>query len=135
MWIDTTFDADHMTPIKVGFMSDDYFALIAARPEWGTYLSIGERVLVVLEGTDGELLAYQVVGEAEGEKFEIPPTREPPSTQPAPTPQATAAPQATATPRPPASAAPSPGNPVICQGATLAVLVSLLAAFIFARRQ
>ena len=147
MWIDTTFDADHMIPVKVGFMSEGYFALVAARPEWGTYLSIGERVLVVLEGTDGEPLAYQVVGQGEGEKFEIPPTKEALPTQAAPTlqattdaqatpvAQATAVPRATATPRQSASTSPSPGNPVVCQGATLAVLVSLLVAFVFARRQ
>jgi len=127
MWIDTTYDADRMKPRKVGYLSDDYFALVAARSEWGAYLGLGERVLVVLDG-----VAYQVVTEGEGERIELP------------TPRATATPRAT---RPPAStrvptATPAPGgNPtpenggqIICRGAPVAVLLALLAAFWFTRR-
>lgn len=65
-WVDTTFDADKMTAVKVGFGSDDYFNLLAARPEWGRYFALGSRVIVVLDGT-----AYEVV-EGEGEPVDIP---------------------------------------------------------------
>ena len=55
VWTDTAFDPDRMETVPVGFGSDDYFALIAARPEWGRYFAVGEHVIVVLEGT-----AYEV---------------------------------------------------------------------------
>jgi len=77
IWTDTTYDGS-METVNVGFGSDDYFALIAAHPEWGHYFSVGQEVIVVLDG-----VAYQV---AEGEfaPIEIPPavqTPIPPSPQ------------------------------------------------------
>jgi Ca-activated chloride channel family protein len=54
-WTDTTFDPDQMEPVPVSFGSDGYFALIAARPEWGRYFALGDHVIVVLDGT-----AYEV---------------------------------------------------------------------------
>ena len=54
VWTDTTYDSS-METVQVGFGSDDYFALIAAQPEWGYYFSVGQEVIVVLDGT-----AYQV---------------------------------------------------------------------------
>lgn len=59
LWIDTAFDADSMTPQKVGFASDVYFDLIAAAPELGDYLALGQRVLVVYGGQ-----VYEVVEDA-----------------------------------------------------------------------
>jgi Ca-activated chloride channel family protein len=56
VWIDTTFDPSKMDTIKVGFGTDDYFDLLAARPEWGIYFALGERVIFVAEGG-----AYEVV--------------------------------------------------------------------------
>jgi Ca-activated chloride channel family protein len=98
VWTDTAFDAERMQPLKVGFLSEDYFRLIAARPEWGAFLSIGERVLVVLPtGATGEgLTAYQVVGQGEGEPIPIPGPL--PVQVVLPAPQATATPAATSTP-------------------------------------
>jgi Ca-activated chloride channel family protein len=89
-WTDTTFDPDKMTPVPVSFGSDDYFALIAAHPEWGRYFALGEHVIVVLDG-----VAYEVrAGDA-------PPLDVPAVT---PTPDAgvasTEAPAATPTPAP-----------------------------------
>ncbi|MBN1657953.1 MAG: VWA domain-containing protein [Anaerolineae bacterium] len=55
VWTDTTFDADAMEAVPIGFGSDDYFDLLAARPQWGRYLALGHHVIVVLEGT-----AYEV---------------------------------------------------------------------------
>jgi Ca-activated chloride channel family protein len=54
IWTDTTYDSS-MDTVKVGFGSEDYFGLIAAHPDWGHYFSVGQEVIVVLDGT-----AYQV---------------------------------------------------------------------------
>lgn len=56
VWTDTTFEPDTMTTEKVEFLSDEYFALLDAHPEAGEYLALGERVIVVIDGT-----AYEVV--------------------------------------------------------------------------
>jgi len=55
VWTDTLFDPDKMTPVPVSFGSDDYFALIAGRPEWGRYFALGDHLIVVLEGTAYEI--------------------------------------------------------------------------------
>ncbi len=65
VWTDTTFDPDKMTPVPLGFGTDEYFALIAAHPDWGRYFALGDHVLVVLEGTayevhEGETLSPEV---------------------------------------------------------------------------
>ena len=66
VWTDTTFDPDRMEAVPVGFGSDDYFALVAARPEWGPYLALGDHVIVVLDGT-----AYEV-REGEAPSLDLP---------------------------------------------------------------
>lgn len=86
IWTDTTFDPTKMTPVQVGFGSDDYFALVASRPEWGRYFALGEHVIVLLDG-----LAYEV---REGD---APPVTVPASVSPA----ASLTPAAEPTPDPP----------------------------------
>ncbi|HJX37342.1 MAG TPA: VIT domain-containing protein [Anaerolineae bacterium] len=54
IWTDTTYDSSVET-VKLGFGGEDYFALIATHPEWGHYFSVGQELIVVLDGT-----AYQV---------------------------------------------------------------------------
>jgi Ca-activated chloride channel family protein len=66
IWTDTAFDRDKMETVPVSFGSDDYFALIAARPEWGRYFAIGDHVIVILEGT-----AYEV-REGDAPALELP---------------------------------------------------------------
>ncbi len=56
MWIDTLYDADSMTPVKVPFLSDAYFELLALDPVIGEFLALGEQVLFVWDG-----VAYQIV--------------------------------------------------------------------------
>jgi Ca-activated chloride channel family protein len=56
VWTDTQFDPSAMGTTPVQFASDDYFALIAARPDLGSAFALGERVIVVNEG-----VAYEVV--------------------------------------------------------------------------
>jgi Ca-activated chloride channel homolog len=57
-WTDTTYTPDRMTPVEIAFLSDAYFDLLARFPEAGAYLALGERVLVVLDGT-----AYRIAPE------------------------------------------------------------------------
>ena len=55
-WTDTAFEKDTMTPVEVGFLSDEYFDLIETYPDLGEYFALGEEVIVVYKG-----VAYQVV--------------------------------------------------------------------------
>ena len=50
IWVDTTFDATKMTAEALAFGSERYFDLLAAHPEIGRYLALGDRVTVVVEG-------------------------------------------------------------------------------------
>jgi Ca-activated chloride channel family protein len=132
MWIDTTFDVERMTPLRVGFMSDDYFALISARPEWGIYLSVGDRVLVVLDGQ-----AYQVVALEEGEPIEVP---TPASTTPVAGATPKVPPTSTVPVTPPvrnpvATTTPSNRPSGVCGMAVGGILLSLVAAVLFSRRR
>ncbi len=59
VWTDTTFDPDTMETQKIAFLSDEYFALLDSQPELGDYFALGDRVIVVVDGT-----AYEVTAEA-----------------------------------------------------------------------
>jgi Ca-activated chloride channel family protein len=65
VWIDTAFNPETMTTERIGFGSDAYFDLLAARPSWGDYLALGERVIFVVD-EDGGATAYEIVAEGEG---------------------------------------------------------------------
>jgi hypothetical protein len=58
VWTDTTFEPDTMETVKIAFLSDAYFDLLSEQPELGAYLALGERVIVVVEGT-----AYEITTE------------------------------------------------------------------------
>ncbi len=125
VWIDTTFDPSRMKPVEVGFGSEDYFKLIAARPEWGQYFAQGTLVIVVLDGQ-----AYKTVPGA-GQTITIPATVTP-APQATPVSQAaTPQPASTSTPQP--AGAPSPGGG-LCASAALAWAVALLAVGRHTRR-
>ena len=55
-WLDTAFDPDTMSTVKVHFLSDDYFDLAASTPELASAFAVGTSVIVVFDGT-----AYEVV--------------------------------------------------------------------------
>jgi Ca-activated chloride channel family protein len=55
VWTDTQFDPSKMTPTKIEFNSDAYFALLANHPDWGKYLALGSRVIVVVNGAPYEI--------------------------------------------------------------------------------
>lgn len=56
VWTDTAFDPDQMQTVKVAFLSQDYFALLAARPDLAGAFALGERVIALSGG-----VAYEVV--------------------------------------------------------------------------
>lgn len=59
-WVDTTYDEATMTPERVAFASERYFELVRAHPEWGAYLALGERLILVWEG---RAYAFDTAGE------------------------------------------------------------------------
>jgi Ca-activated chloride channel family protein len=55
VWTDTSFDGSKMETVLVEFLSEEYFDLISETPVLGDYFALGERVIVVYDGT-----AYEV---------------------------------------------------------------------------
>jgi Ca-activated chloride channel family protein len=124
-WADTTFDADEMTTVKIGFGSEDYFKLMASRPEWGRYFALGTRLIVILEGT-----AYEVT-EGEGDPLEIldpNPTNTPEPTHPS-------NPQVTITKVPEVNAESTGESTRLCGGLLGASLLPLVGLVLTQRRQ
>jgi Ca-activated chloride channel family protein len=122
VWMDTAFDPSQMTTVKVGFGTEDYFDLLEARPEWGAYFALGNRVIFIGEGT-----AYEIV-EGEGGPVEIPPPV--PTSEP---PQPTQAPDADQpTTMPSAGGGPVvPESSGLCTGAMAMALIALAAAVLW----
>jgi Ca-activated chloride channel family protein len=56
VWVDTTYDPDVMKPDQVEFLSDAYFELVNSSNVAADCLALGEKVIVVLDGT-----AYEIV--------------------------------------------------------------------------
>jgi Ca-activated chloride channel family protein len=122
VWIDTTFNPDTMSAEQIPLGSQAYFDLLAARPGWGEYLALGERLIFVAE-TGTTLTAYEIVEEAGGDGPDLP-------TVTVELPQPTDAPvrsvQVTATPSAVDDALPSPRKG-LCAGAVAASAMSLAA--------
>jgi Ca-activated chloride channel family protein len=108
VWTDTTFDPSRMTAHKVGFGGETYFDLLAARPDVGVYFALGDRVIVVVDGT-----AYEVAENESG------PITLPPIATATPRP---AAPETTPTPHPTQGGNKSSGLGGLCPGNLLAGL-------------
>lgn len=66
LWIDTAFEPGSTDILKIGFGSQVYFDLLAARPSWGKYLALGDRLIFVAGDT-----VYEIV-EGEGELDSLP---------------------------------------------------------------
>ena len=58
VWMDTVYDPDKMKPVKVEFLSPDYFKLAQSSIAIGSALALGERVIFVVDRT-----AYEVVSQ------------------------------------------------------------------------
>lgn len=104
VWTDTTFDAETMSAQQVGFGTETYFELLAARPQWGDYLALGERVIFVAEGE-----VYEVVS-GEGEAVEILPAAVDEPARPA---QSSPTTEPTSTPNDDAGGSLCPGSMVL----------------------
>ncbi|MEZ4496754.1 MAG: VIT domain-containing protein [Thermomicrobiales bacterium] len=57
IWTETTFDPSTMETIKVQFLSDDYFALLTAKPELAGPFGLGEQVIAFADGVAFEVTA------------------------------------------------------------------------------
>ncbi|HDQ71109.1 MAG TPA: VWA domain-containing protein, partial [Chloroflexi bacterium] len=133
VWIDTRFDPSRMTTVEIGFGSANYFDLLAARPGWGDYFALGERVIFVAEN-----VAYEVVA-GEVDPAPLPPAD--PTVAPEPTPGtggATPISEATSI----SGAAPTdsgggttPETGAPCAGATALGIISLAAVALWIHRQ
>jgi len=68
VWTDTQFDPQSMGTLKIPFLSEDYFELASAHPEFSLALSLGEQVIVVIDQQ-----AYQIVPEGQaGDALNLP---------------------------------------------------------------
>jgi len=127
-WIDTAYDPDRMQTTKVAFLSEDYFALVNARPELADAFALGQSVIALSEGIAYEVVPQnQVVG-----PVEIPPVDEPSTPTPALptlTPQPANLPSTDAGPAQPVQDEASPG---LCPSALLPL--GLLSAWVLLRR-
>jgi Ca-activated chloride channel family protein len=120
-WVDTAFDPERMQPVQVVFLSKDYFALTAARPDLAAAFSLGPAVIAISDG-----VAYQVVAEG----VSTTPIVIPPTYTPAPgwTVVATYRPVATLQPSAPGPTviAPTPQpSALTCTGGLLPLLITL----------
>ncbi len=130
VWIDTAFDPLAMRATKVEFASDDYFTLLAARPELAPAFALGPRVIAFAD--DGA--AYAVTDTS------APPLNAIPTYTPAPVAQATPEPGATQ-PIPSVTATAEPGvvtqppaRQPLCAGAFFAPLLIAI-PFLLRRRR
>jgi Ca-activated chloride channel family protein len=127
VWTDTAFDPSQMRTTQVGFGTGSYFDLLAARPAWGDYLALGERVIFVAEGT-----AYEVV-EGEGGAVEIPPAETPEPIEHEPTVEPAQPSQPTATPAPEGETSAAEPSGSLCPGAAVMGAVALAVTALWQR--
>jgi len=125
VWTDTAFDPSQMSTTQVGFGSQAYFDLLAARSEWGAYFALGEQVIFVADGK-----AYEVV-EGEAGPVEVPPTFTPEPGQP--TVEPTHPGQTTVEPTRPGQPTATPGAGGLCTGAAVMGVMALAAAALWQR--
>ena len=55
VWIDSGYQ-EGMASTKVDFGSDDYYQMLAQRPEWGSFFALGERVIFLSDGQAHEVV-------------------------------------------------------------------------------
>ncbi len=129
VWMDTTFDPDTMQTIKVGFLSEDYFALSAASPDIAAAFALGQRVIVLWEHQ-----AYEVVAEGEPTGPIALPTSQPPDATPTPEPPVGPDLDPTLAPTPDDGGDANSIQPAAPCGAGLLALLPLAGAVIFRKR-
>lgn len=63
VWTDTGFDPQGMRPLRVPFLSEDYFDLAAADPQLAAAFALGERVIAISHGQAFEVVASEEPGD------------------------------------------------------------------------
>jgi len=56
IWVDTAFDPGKMRTVKVAFASDDYFKLASSHAQLASAFALGQRVIVLVDGTPYEVV-------------------------------------------------------------------------------
>ncbi len=51
VWTDTAYDPQKMKTVKIGFLSPEYFKMAQGRSDAAAALALGEKVIVVIDGT------------------------------------------------------------------------------------
>ncbi|NLE43307.1 MAG: VWA domain-containing protein [Chloroflexi bacterium] len=129
VWTDTAFNPHMMDTEQIGLGTDAYFEVLRARPDWGSYMALGERVIFVAEG-----VAYEII-EGEGSSRPAPlPTQTPEASLPSPS---------SASPTPPSVEPPSvTGDPAqqaprLCGGPAtmIAATIAITAVWGTARKR
>ena len=65
IWTDTTYDPKKMQTVKIGFLSPDYFNLAQNRSDAAAALALGQKVIVVIDGSAYEIGADSGIGPVE----------------------------------------------------------------------
>ncbi|MFO7743627.1 MAG: VIT domain-containing protein [Anaerolineae bacterium] len=127
VWMDTAFNPDTMSTVPIAFGSDAYFDLLRARPAWGEYLALGDRVIFVVDEAGGPTV-YEVVEEGQN----APQTTAPDTSTAAPPTSETIEPeQGDVEPSPtPAESPPAPSS-AVCPGAMALSAVALAAVIVW----
>jgi Ca-activated chloride channel family protein len=131
-WVDTAFDPNETQTVKVAFLSDDYFALVAADPQLGAAFSLGSKVIALSNG-----IAYEVV-EADSSipAVEIPEPGNPQTPgEPAATPTPATPPEALDNTPEAESESPETGGPILCVGGMLPLALFPLMGMLVVLRQ
>jgi Ca-activated chloride channel family protein len=55
IWMDTTYDPDLMQPMKIAFLSPEYFQLAQSRPDVAAALALGDHIIIVIDGQSYEI--------------------------------------------------------------------------------
>ena len=56
VWIDTAIDPTKVTPVKLVFLSNEYFAFLATHPGLAKVLALGDHLMVLADGTVYEIV-------------------------------------------------------------------------------
>jgi Ca-activated chloride channel family protein len=62
-WIDTAFDPDRMSTMKIDFLSQDYFDLVVDHPELADAFALGEQVIALTGGVAYEVVPSDIVAQ------------------------------------------------------------------------
>lgn len=56
VWIDTAIDPSKVTPVKIVFLSSEYFTFLASHPGLAKALALGDHLMVIADGTVYEIV-------------------------------------------------------------------------------